>query len=297
MSKVKMNRNRRWTASQIFLVLLILLFTLGCFLPMYLVVINSFADEAAILRDGYLLLPSKFSLSAYRAMFYEGSSIYRSYAITVGITAIGTVIAVIITYMCGFVLANKRLKYRNHFALFFFITTVFNPGLVPWYMICRLLGLYNNIWALIIPSLIFSPFNMFLVRNYINGVPFELLESGQIDGAGSLRIVFQIYLPVCTPVVATIGLFYALGYWNSYFNAVMLVDDSSLYPLQMMLFQIQSNLNMLRELTSVSVSSKDIPTESFKMAAAVATTGPIVLLYPFLQRYFAKGLVIGAVKG
>ena len=293
----KNKQKRLFLRRQIPLTIVIAVFTLACLMPMYLVVINSFGDEAAILKLGYRLVPGRFSLSAYRAIFYPGSSIFRSYRLTVFITFLGTLIAVVITYLCGFVLADKKLEYRNYFALFFFVTTVFNPGLVPWYMISRALGMYNNIWALIVPGLVFSPFNMFLIRNYINGVPSELMESAEIDGAAPLRIVFQIYMPVCKPVLATIFLFYALGYWNNYFNAVMLVDDSKLYPLQMMLFQIQSNLNMLRELTSVSISSKDIPTESFKMAAAVVTTGPIVLLYPFLQRYFTKGLIIGAVKG
>lgn len=263
---------------------------------MYLVLVNSFATEESILKNGYQVIPEAFSVEAYQSIFYAGSPTLKSYGITILTTVVGTFLAVIITYMCGFALANDQLKYRNGFALFFFITTVFNSGLVPWYMICRVLHLYNNIWALIIPSMVFTPFNMFLTRNFIKGIPSSLMDSARIDGAGELTIAFKIYFPVSAPVVATITLFYALGYWNNWFNAIMLLDSSDLYPLQMILFKIQSDLSMLRDLTNVGLS-KTIPTESFKMASAIVTIGPIVLLYPFLQRYFTEGLIIGAVKG
>lgn len=274
----------------------LILIAFCCIFPMYLVLVNSFATEESILRNGYQVIPEAFSLEAYQAIFYRGSPTLKSYGITIFTTVVGTALAVVITYMCGFALANERLKYRNRFALFFFITTVFNSGLVPWYMICRSLHLYNNIWALIIPSMVFTPFNMFLTRNFIKGVPTSLMDSARIDGAGELTIAFKIYFPVCAPVVATITLFYALGYWNNWFNAIMLLDSSELYPLQMILFKIQSDLSMLRDLTNVGIA-KTIPTESFKMASAIVTIGPIVLLYPFLQRYFTQGLIIGAVKG
>lgn len=274
----------------------LILIAFSCLFPMYLVLVNSFATEESILKNGYQVIPEAFSVEAYQSIFYAGSPTLKSYGITILTTVVGTFLAVIITYMCGFALANDQLKYRNGFALFFFITTVFNSGLVPWYMICRVLHLYNNIWALIIPSMVFTPFNMFLTRNFIKGIPSSLMDSARIDGAGELTIAFKIYFPVSAPVVATITLFYALGYWNNWFNAIMLLDSSDLYPLQMILFKIQSDLSMLRDLTNVGLS-KTIPTESFKMASAIVTIGPIVLLYPFLQRYFTEGLIIGAVKG
>lgn len=282
--------------SQVIMGTVLILIAFSCLFPMYLVLVNSFATEESILKNGYQVIPEAFSVEAYQSIFYAGSPTLKSYGITILTTVVGTFLAVIITYMCGFALANDQLKYRNGFALFFFITTVFNSGLVPWYMICRVLHLYNNIWALIIPSMVFTPFNMFLTRNFIKGIPSSLMDSARIDGAGELTIAFKIYFPVSAPVVATITLFYALGYWNNWFNAIMLLDSSDLYPLQMILFKIQSDLSMLRDLTNVGLS-KTIPTESFKMASAIVTIGPIVLLYPFLQRYFTEGLIIGAVKG
>ncbi len=290
------SKTRKGVSSQLIMAFALLLLAFCCLFPFYLVLVNSFATEASILKNGYQIIPEQFSLEAYRSIFYKGSSTLKSYGITILVTVTGTLLAVIITFMSGFSLANERLKYRNGFALFFFITTIFNAGLVPWYMICRNLHLYNNIWALIIPSLVFSPFNMFLTRNFIKGIPSSLMDSARIDGAGELTIAFKIYFPVCSPVIATITLFYALGYWNNWFNAIMLLDSSELYPLQMILFKIQSDLSMLRDLTNVGLSDT-VPTESFKMASAIVTIGPIVLLYPFLQRYFTEGLVVGAVKG
>lgn len=285
-------------AAQAAIALAVLILSLICLLPMVLVLVNSFAEESALLRDGYSFFPRALSLKAYQSLFYVGSPTLRSYGITLLVTGAGTLSALLITYLCAFALANPNFPYRNGFSLFFFITTVFNPGLVPWYLMSKMLGMYDNVWALLVPSMLFTPFNMFLCRNFIRGIPDSLMDSGRIDGAGEARIAFQIYLPLCAPVAATVGLFYALSYWNNWFNAVMLLDDTRLYPLQMILFKIQSDLRMLRELKNVSAFGADaIPTESFKMAAAVVTVGPIALLYPFLQKYFARGLVIGAVKG
>ncbi len=286
---------KKLTASQVIINLIIAVFALACILPLFLVVINSFASERSITLHGYSFLPSEWSTMAYRMMFGPKNLLLNSYAITIQVTVLGTAVATFITYCAGFSLANKNLKYRNGLALYFFITMVFNAGLVPWYLVSKGIGAYNNIWALIVPSLMFSPFNLFLMRNFIKGIPDSLHESGRIDGASDVRIAFQIYFPLCLPVIATVTLFYALGYWNNYFNALMLVDSDKLYPLQMLLFKIQS------EISKVSAMAQGVttnpPSESFKMATAVMTMGPIILLYPFLQRYFIKGMVVGAVKG
>ena len=283
--------------SQALLYAFITLCTLIFLAPMVLVVISSFTAEESINRYGYSFIPKAWSLVAYNKLFYPGSSVYRSYGITVFITLAGTAIAVLITYMAAYPLANRGLKYRNGIAMYFFITTVFNPGLVPWYLMCRLLGFYDNILSLLIPSMIFSPFNLFLVRNFLKTIPEELMESAKLDGAGDARIAFQIYFPLCKPILATITLFYGIGYWNNWFNAVMLLDNKALYPLQMLLFRIQSDIKMLRELSTAGVHMPTPPAESFKMATVVVTIGPIVLAYPFLQRYFVKGIMIGSIKG
>jgi putative aldouronate transport system permease protein len=278
----------------------IAVFALVCLLPFVLVVSASFTDENAIARNGYTLWPSKFSLEAYKIIFgNKQNPVFQAYGITIFITVVGTFLNTLITTMAAFTLANKRVKYRNGFALFFYITMVFGGGLVPWYLMCRSLGLINNIFALIVPTLLFSPFNLFLVRNYMNGIPDSLRESALLDGARDDTILFRIFLPLCGPVIATIVLFTGIGYWNDWFNAIMLVSDSKLYPLQYLLFQLQSNIRSLKMLQSFGavVSMNTLPSEALKMATAVVTIGPIIILYPFLQKYFVKGLIIGAIKG
>jgi putative aldouronate transport system permease protein len=203
-----------------------------------------------------------------------------------------------VTGMAAYSLANKRVVFRDRIALFFFFTMIFSGGIVPWYIMCTKLGLRNNIFALIVPGLLFNPFNLFLVRNFMRGIPDSLMESAKIDGAGDATIAFKIYFPLSLPVLAAVALFYALGYWNDWWNAIMLVDNKNLYPLQYMLFKLQSEAQMLKDLQFRGSSSNiKLPTESLKMSTVVVTIGPIVFLYPFLQRYFVKGLIIGSVKG
>ena len=267
---------------------------------MILTFMVSISSEDAVRRNGYSFWPTEFSLYAYRLILGRGSSVLNSYMISTLVTLTGTVIAVTITTMGAYLLANKNVRYRNNLSLFFYITMVFSTGIVPWYLMCKAIGLSNNFWALIIPSLVFSPFNMFLVRNFMRKLPDEMRECATIDGAGDARIAFGIYMPLCVPVIATITLFYGLGYWNNWFNAIMLVEDKNLYPLQYILMQLQSQVRLITELQrsyGQAVTNITPPTETVKMATAVITIGPIVFLYPFLQRYFIKGLIIGAVKG
>lgn len=274
----------------------ILLFALFCLLPFLMVIIVSITEEKSITLNGYSFFPKAWSLAAYKMMFGKTSSVPQSYLVTTTATVIGTLIGTLITFGAGYTLASKQCKYRNGLSLYFYFTMVFSAGLVPWYMVSKMIGAFDNMLALIVPSLLFSPFNMFLVRNFVNGIPDALNESARMDGAGEIRIAFQIYLPLCTPVLATITLFYAIGYWNNYFNAVMLVTNRKLYTLQMLLFQIQSEITAMSKLTQGAVRANP-PKEAFKMATSVVTMGPIILLYPFLQKYFVKGIVVGAVKG
>ncbi|WP_397333924.1 carbohydrate ABC transporter permease [Paenibacillus sp. YN15] len=289
---------RKLSVSRAVMYVSIAVYSALCLLPMLLVLMISITDEDAILRNGYSLFPEKFSLYAYQVIFTGGSQVMRSYLISIFVTLAGTIAAVLITAMAGYTLANKSVRYRNGLALYFFITMIFSAGIVPWYLMNRSLGLTNNILALIIPSLLFSPFNLFLVRNFMGGVPDSLRESATIDGANDLAIAFRIYFPLSTPVLATIALFYGLDYWNNWWNAIMLIDDKSLYPLQFMLLRLKSEISMLNEMTMLAgADDVTLPAESVKMATAVVTIGPIVFFYPYLQKYFVKGLVIGSVKG
>lgn len=294
------NKIKRSTGENIgtfFIYLVVLIFALMCILPFILVIIVSFSSEKSITLNGYSFWPSEWSASAYQMLFLPSSAVPQSYLVTGISTVFGTIVASFITFGAGYTLANRSCRYRDGLSLYFYITMVFSAGLVPWYMMCKALNCYDNIWALIVPSLMFSPFNMFLVRNFVRGIPAELNESAKIDGAGEVRIAFSIYFPLCMPVLATIALFYAIGYWNNYFNAVMLVNDKNYYSLQMLLFKIQSEITALSNLTAGATHNANPPKESFKMATSVITMGPIIILYPFLQKYFVKGMVVGAVKG
>ena len=300
MKSEKKSRLNRANYGDVLMYTFIALFTLFCALPMVLAICVSFSDEGSITRYGYQFIPSKWSLEAYRLIFNGNSSIMRSMLISILVTAAGTTLAVSITSGAAYTLANKNVQNRNKIAFLFFIPMTFSAGLVPWYMICSRLGLRDNFGALIVPSLAFSPFNMFLVRNYMSDLPNELRESAFIDGANDIKIFFRIYLPLSVPVLATVTLFYGLGYWNDWWNAIMLVDDKKLYPLQYLLLQLKSQIQMIKDLQKMmggSITGEKAPSESIKMATSIVTIGPIVVLYPMLQKYFVKGLVVGAVKG
>ena len=278
-------------------VLITLLFAAFCLIPMILVFSASISDEAALMKYGFSIIPRGLSISAYKMILLGDPLVLNSYMVSVIVTVCGTTLATTITGMAAFSLANKKVRLRNTFAIFFFITMIFNPGLVPWYFMNKALGLQNNLLALIVPRLLFTPFNLFLTRNFMKGIPDSLMESAWIDGANDITIAFKIYFPLSLPVIATITLFYGLGYWNDWFNAIMLVESQRLYPVQYLLFRLQSEIGMLTELSQAGESDYVPPSESFKMATAIVTIGPIILLYPYLQRYFVRGLVVGSIKG
>ena len=236
-------KQNKW---QMLIAFFLILVSLSCILPLMLVVSISFTDEAAIVKNGYSLIPSQFSLAAYRNIFSGGKQVWRSYGVSVFVTLVGTMINVCITGMAGYALANPSVRYRNELAMFFFVTMVFNGGMVPWYMICKTVGLTENIWALLIPNLIFSSYNLFLVRNYMRDIPTALVESAKLDGANDACIAFKIYFPLSKPIMATIALFAAIGYWNDWWNSIMQVSDTSLYPVQYLLMKLKSDINMMK---------------------------------------------------
>ncbi len=289
-------RSKLFDAVNVFIITIV---SIASLLPLVLVLIVSFTEESAIKANGYSFFPEGVTAAAYRMLFSENSLLLQSYLVSIVVTVVGTTLAVAITGMAGYTLSANHIRYRNALALFFFVTMVFNAGLVPWYLVSTGLGLRNNLWALIVPSLLFNPFNLFLVRNYMKQIPDSLIEAARIDGANDLFIAFRVFFPLSLPVMATITLFYGIGYWNNWFNAIMLVDDQKLYPLQYLLFKLNSEINMISQMQSISgsaVSADLLPTESVKMATAIMTIGPIVFFYPFLQKYFIRGLLIGSVK-
>lgn len=291
-------KNSNITDKLLFSLLYIILsvFVIACIFPFLLVIMTSITDELTLLRDGYKLFPSKYSYDAYKVIF-QGITIYKAYYVTVFVTVIGTFLSMLVTSACAYAVSVKELKYRNVIMFYIWITMLFNGGLVPWYiLISKYLHMSNTIWSMIIPVLV-SPWNLFLLRNFFKSIPDSLAESAKIDGANDIYILFRIILPLSLPGLATVGLFYALSYWNQWYTALMFIDNPDLYPLQFIIMRIIRNMTYTSQTFAQSVGNVTIPAYSIRMATVVVTIGPIILLYPFVQKYFIKGMTVGAVKG
>lgn len=275
------------------------LFGLLCLYPLVLTLSVSLSSEHEIVMHGYSAIPQKFTLNTYIYIFANsGMRILKSYGVTIFVTAAGTLGAMVITSMIAFALSIKSLKYRNVIAFLCNFTIVFSAGLIPWYVVCvNYYGLKNNILALILPS-IFSVWNMFLMRTYFSSISPSLYEAAKIDGASYMLIYWRIALPLSKTAVLTVGLMYALQYWNDWWNALIFINDKNLFPLQYYLYTILSNVNAISSgrIPSGAAAGITLPSETMKMAVTVITIGPIIFLYPFVQKYFVQGIMTGAVK-
>lgn len=270
-----------------------------CFVPFLLVVSSSFSEEQSIIEEGFKLIPTAFSTEAYSVLFKYPEQMLRAYGVTIAVTAIGTVVGLFLTAMTAYVLQRKDFKWRNQFSFFFFFTTLFSGGLVPWYlMIIKYLHLKDTLLVLILPMLL-NVFYIIVMKSFMSSIPEAITESAKIDGAGDFRIFMQLILPLAKPALATIGLFIALGYWNDWYNALLFISNENLMPLQYYLYKMLGNMEGMRKamMQSGAVVNVSLPTESLKMAMTLVATGPILLAYPFIQRYFVQGLTIGSVKG
>ena len=279
--------------------ILIGLFALVCLLPFLLLLIGSFTDNNLLILEGYSFFPKKWSLDGYRFIFQYPESLLNAYRVTIFTTLVTTFGSLFLTSMTGYALSRQDFRTRNAFAFFFYFTQLFSGGLIPWYMLStQFLHLRDSIWALIIPGLMGS-YNLLLMRNFIKQcVPNELVESARIDGAGDMRIFLQIVIRLSTPALATIGLFIALGKWNDWYSSMMFIKTESKHTLQYYLYRMVNMANALRNMERAGVTANvSLPSETVKMAMAMVATGPVVLVYPFVQRYFVKGLTVGAIKG
>ena len=277
---------------------LIFLFAAVCLIPFLIVIGSSFTAESYIIRNGYSILPKEWSIESYATIFRSPMAIIRAYGVTIFVTIAGTVLSVFLNTMAGYVLQRKDFEWRNKLSFFYFFTTLFSGGLMPWYIMCvKYLHLKDSIWAMILPGIV-SVWNILLVKGFMAGIPFEMTESAKIDGAGDFLIFLRLIWPLSKPVIATIGLFTALTYWNDWYNSMLFINNDHLYSLQYQLYKLLNDARVLRQLASeAGIVVDTVPIESMKMALTVVVTGPIVLLYPFVQRYFIKGLTLGAVKG
>ncbi|MEF3353815.1 carbohydrate ABC transporter permease [Paenibacillus sp. GYB006] len=275
-----------------------------CILPLILVLSISLSDETTVIANGYRFIPETFSVSAYEFLFKDMDQIIRSYGVSIFVTVVGTIISVALTACYAYPLSRSDLPYRGFFAFFIFFTMLFNGGLVPWYLVyVNLLDLKNTIWVLIMPMLM-SPFFVLVMRTFFSSsIPMSILESARVDGAGEFRTFVRIVLPLSLPVLATVALFSTLNYWNDWYLSMIFISDNKTISLQYLMYRTLLDIQYLTSNSNVAsqISSQggmlDLPNKTLQMAMAVVGIGPIVLAYPFFQRYFIKGLTVGAVKG
>ncbi|WP_130836284.1 carbohydrate ABC transporter permease [Lachnoclostridium sp. Marseille-P6806] len=278
--------------------LAVILIAAVCLVPFMLLLSGSFTAEQWIRFHGFGLFPGEFSLEAYQIIFKTPERILRAYGVSIFITAVGTGTGLILTTLTAYVISRKDFRYRNVLSFFFYFTTLFNGGMVSTYIFyIQYLHLKDNLLALILPGM-FNVFYLLIMRTFVNTVPVALIESAKLDGAGEWRTFLQIVLPLLKPGLATIGLFLALGYWNDWYNAMLYLNSEDLYPLQYMLYAIQQQTQALAKIASqAGIQVANLPSNSLKLAMAVVATGPIVVVYPFVQKYFIAGITIGSVKG
>ena len=277
---------------------LITIVTICCFFPFILLISASFSTDMAVRMKGFSILPQEFTTQAYELIFENPIRVIRSYWVTIYVTAIGTALGLFLITMTAYVISRQSFKYRNHISFYFYFTTLFNGGMLATYILyIRYLGLKDNILALIFPGL-FNVFYLLIMRSFVSAIPGATIESAKIDGAGEFRIFTQIVLPLLPSGLATIGLFQALQYWNNWFNAMLYINSPDKYPLQYMLYNLMNRAAAMNEIAALAgYVVESLPSNSLKMAMAVIATGPIVLVYPFVQRFFIKGITIGSVKG
>jgi len=284
---------------QFFAYVIITVIAFFALLPFLLLVTGSITGENEIVRRGYTLFPNEISFESYKIIFEHPQEILQAYLVTITVTLAGTLSALFLTSMTAYVLARRDFKYRNFFALFFFFTSMFYAPLVANYIYTvNVLGLKNNPLVYLISGLL-SPWYVLIMRNFIKTLPDELIEAAKIDGANDVFIYARVILPLLTPALATVGLFVALGYWNDWSTTMLYIDVPKYYSLQYYLYRIINSQKAIERMIAMGGSAipPALPTQAIKMAMAVVTVGPIIFLYPFLQRYFVQGLTVGAVKG
>lgn len=288
-------------ATNVVVNLFLILFCVICLVPMLLTISVSFTDSTAIQTHGYQLIPSKFSLLAYTYILKNPQQLLAGYKNSLTITIIGTILNLLVTALVAYPLSRRDFIYRNIISFFIFFTMIFSGGMVPFYiLIVRYLHWKNMLISLIVP-VIAAPFNIFLLRVFFQDIPPSLIEAAKIDGASDMLTFWKIILPLSKAAMATVGLIIALGYWNEAINAMLFIDDSKKYPIQLVLQNITAYLELVRngalDASGHAVDPSTVPTESMMYAMMVLTSLPVMFLFTFLQKYFVKGMTIGAVKG
>jgi putative aldouronate transport system permease protein len=273
--------------------------SLICVLPFIMIISGSFSSNTTIIKQGYSILPRDFTTTAYATIFQGPKGIIQAYKMNFYYTIIGTSLGLFVTSLTGYVISRKDFKYSNTISFMIYFTSIFGGGMVSWYlMYTNILGLKGTTFSIWFPALT-APFFIIIMRTFIQGaVPDAITESAKIDGAGHVIIFARIVMPVLAPGLATVGLFLALNYWNDWFRSSMFSLDSSTWQLQFYLYNMMNATEALRQLSTVAgISMNDLPSQTVRLAMAVIATGPVLLFYPFVQRYFVSGITVGAVKG
>ena len=284
------------------MVLLILL-AVYSIIPFFLMLAISVSSEASLAKNGYQFIPKELSLNAYKYLWAKRYTIGRCYIITILTTIVGTITNLVLTSLFAYPLSRKDFKHRNVFAFILFFTLLFNGGLTASYIVwTRIFMIKNTVWALLVPGLLMGGMNVLMVRNYYSAnIPFAIIEAARMDGANDLRIYTGIMVPLSKPVMTTIGLFAALGYWNNWTNGLYYISDAKLYSVQVYLMKLMNDIQYLKSasngMESAQLATMSMPTEGARMAIAMIAILPILLVYPFIQKELVKGMVVGGVKG
>ena len=263
-----------------------------------MVISASLSDEKALAKYGYSLWPQNFSLSAYEYLLIDPNRLIRAYSVTIFVTVAGTLLGLLVMSLLAYALSRPEFKWRKPFSFIIIFTMLFSGGLVPTYLLMtQVLGLKDNILALILPYLV-VPWFVFILRSFFATLPQEIIEVARVDGASEWRIFFQIVLPLSTPALATVGLFMTLLYWNDWWLSLLYINDPNLFPLQYLLYSIMRNAEFLTSNASTGLlTSVELPTQTLRMAMVVVAMGPIAAMFLALQKYFIRGALIGSIKG
>lgn len=284
--------------SHFFIHVVFILISICCVVPIFYIVAASFSDELLLKQLGYALFPRGLSMDAYKHVFESPKAILSAYGVSISVTVIGTVVSLLFTTMLGYVMTRRDFKGSRYISFLVFFAMMFNAGMVPTYIaFVRWYHLRDTLIALILPYVI-VPWHVFLMKSFLADTPYTLIEAARIDGAGELRTFFQIVVPLAKPALATVGLFTAFTYWNDWYQSMMYIENQTLISLQYYMYRIMNNISFLSQsMFAVGVDLSKLPSETTRMAMCVLAAGPMLIVFPFFQKYFVKGMTVGSVKG
>lgn len=287
-------------AFNIFVHALLVFLILCCVVPFWLLIASSFTSEASLVKNGYSLIPKEFSLAAYKYLWTARGSIGRAYFMSIAISAVGVTGNVLMCILFAYPLSRRELPGRGVFSFLLFFTMLFNGGLVPTYLVyTNIVNVKDSFWGLVVPYLLFNPFLVIMMRTYFtSSIPNEVLEAARIDGASEVRCLTSVVVPMSKPIIATVALMTLIAYWNNWTNGIyFLTTRTDLYGIQNYLNDVMNKAAFLQSHTTGAINVRDIPNIGVRMAVAVVAVVPLLILYPFFQKYFVKGVTLGSVKG